>query len=106
MQFKVDDETVFELTASDMALLKSHIHEDMLNNDLKRRARYIIEHLCEQVWKEFYNHWGQKLMSEGISIPASKADFIALVQARPDYESAKVRIEKAQAANQAKLEAQ
>jgi transcription initiation factor IIF auxiliary subunit len=103
MKFYVEQEQVFELSEVDMTLLKSHINEDMLADDLKRRAKYIIEHLRDQVWKEFFQKWSAQMMQEGTAIPPTREAFITAVVSRPDYETSKVRQEKASAARAAAL---
>ena len=105
MKFQVDGQDVFELSELDMTLLKSQVHEDFLEDELKARYRFIIEHLRDEVWKDFFAHWGEKMMNTGAPIPANKDQFISTVVARPDYESSKVKQQRARVAHEASVSA-
>ena len=95
MKFQVDGEQVFELTESQMTLLRSRIDEDLLDADLKRRAKFIIESFREEIWKQFFQYWSQIMMNDGSQIPSNREQFITTVVSRPDYETCKQRMEKA-----------
>lgn len=92
MKVKINEELLFELTEIQKSVLKDNISADILEEDLKRRIFYIINHKYEQCFKNLKLEWEPKLAAKGIStIPTDKDAFTQLVLAQPEYKDKKKR---------------
>lgn len=90
MKIQVNFEDVLELNETKKKVLKNDINEDVFDNDMKRRARYIIEHKYEQCFKRLKSEWEPKLIESGITmIPTDPDAFAELVFQQPGYKSRK-----------------
>lgn len=89
MKVKVDDEIILEIKEWHLKLLKNDIYEEILEDDIKRRIKWIIEHKLERCFGRFQEEWLEKLRNDSSinSIPTSKEDFVNLVTARKDYKN-------------------
>lgn len=101
MKIKVDDVEVFELNETKKNVLKNDIHEDVFDEDMKRRVKYIVEHKYEQCFKRLKNEWEPKLRDLGVeSVPLDDDAFAEVVFAQPTYKNRKVRDIEAEALNE------
>jgi len=92
MKIKVDNEEVFELSETKKKVIKNDINDDIFEADMKRRARYIIEHKYEQCFKRLKQDWEPKLASKGVQmLPTDPDQFAELVFSQPEYKSRKQR---------------
>jgi len=99
MKIKVDNEDVFELTATQKKVIKNDIDEDIFDADMKRRVRYIIEHKYERCFERLKREWEPKLAAKGIeSLPTNRDAFAELVFTQPEYKSRKQKKLEAEAA--------
>lgn len=92
MKIKVNDEHVFELSDIQKKVIQNEIMFSMFEEDMKRRARYIIEHKYERCMKRLREEWIPKLQANGVkSIPLNDDDFAELVFSQPNYLDAQAK---------------
>lgn len=89
MQFKVDDEVVYELTEDQIKILYSNISEDVFVADMKRRVRWVIENKLKNVTKELNAKWREKLATDNQMLPSSEEELAKMIIAHPEYEDIK-----------------
>lgn len=88
MKIQVDNETVFELNETQKKVIKNDILESEFNDDMKRRARYIIEHKYQRCFDRLKKEWEPKLVQRGLrSLPTSADEFALLVFSQQDYKN-------------------
>lgn len=96
MKFKIDNEEVFELNDVKKKVLCNDLMKDDLEEDMKRRVRYIIEHKYEQCMKRLKEEWMPNLKNAGLKqMPLNDDEFANLVFQQPNYKDRKAREEKA-----------
>lgn len=92
MKFAVDGEDILDLNQTKMKVIGNDIHEDELNQDLKRRVNHIITHKYEQCFKRLKEEWMPKLKAKGLqNVPLDDDQFAELVFQQPEYKSRKQR---------------
>jgi len=92
MKFVVDGEQILELNETKKKVIGNDIHEDQLNQDLKRRVGYIVTHKYEQCLKRLKSEWMPKLKAKGVqNVPLDDDQFAELVFQQPEYKSRKQR---------------
>lgn len=92
MKFSVDDVELFTLSDTQKNVLKNEIMADTLDDDLKRRAQYIITHKYDQCFKRLKAEWDVKLAALGVqTIPTDPDEYAELVFARPEYKDRTAR---------------
>jgi hypothetical protein len=99
MKIKCNDEVVFELNDTMKKVICNDLIEDEFEQDMKRRARYIIEHKFQQCYKRLIEEWcidhdgsGSKLAKNGIkSIPTHSQELAELILSQPNYKCRKTR---------------
>lgn len=93
MKIKVDNEEVLNLSETQKKVIQNDIHEDIFNDDMKRRVRYILMHKYEECLKRLKKEWEPKLKERVPSFPSNDEEFAELIFAQPDYKSKKHRHE-------------
>ena len=94
MKISVDGQDLFELSDIQKQVIMNDIHEDIFDQDMKRRLQYILTHKYEQCYKRLKEEWEPKLAASGAdSIPTNADKFAAMVFAHPNYKSRKQREE-------------
>lgn len=92
MKVSVNDEELFSLTETQKQVIKNDIHEDVFDEEMKRRLQYIIMHKYEECYKRLKTEWEPKLQLLGVeSIPLDDQQFARMVFARPEYKDRKSR---------------
>lgn len=92
MKISVDDKEVFQLSETQKKVIMNDINEDIFEEDMKRRLKYIIMHKYEECFKRLKSEWEPKLKSAGVSsIPLDDLAFAELVFSRPEYADRKSR---------------
>lgn len=92
MKIQVNNETVFELNETQKKVIKNEILESEFDEDMKRRARYIIEHKYQRCLERLKREWEPKLVERGVrSLPTSSDEFALLVFSQPDYKDRTAR---------------
>lgn len=87
MEIQVDGDPVFSMAQWELDVIANDIPLSALDADLKRRLEWVLKHKVEQCYIRFEKEWMEKLRAdpEVRSIPIDKAEFVAMVKARPDY---------------------
>lgn len=92
MKIAVNGQDLFELSEIQKKVIKNDIHEDIFDQDMKRRLQYILEHKYERCFARLKEEWDKKLEANGVkSIPLDKDEYAALVFAQPNYMCRKKR---------------
>lgn len=92
MKISVDNVDLFELSETQKSVIKDYVHEDIFEEDMKRRVQWVITHLYEQSFKKLKNEWDSKLASNGVSmIPTDPDAYATLVFSQNNYKSRKQR---------------
>ena len=94
MKFEVDGDLVFDLNDTRKKVICNDIDIDGIDNDLKRRAKYIIEHKYQQCFRRLKDEWDPKLKDLGVeSIPLDEDQYAELVFSQQSYKDRKDREE-------------
>jgi hypothetical protein len=92
MKISVDDQELFTLSETQKQVIKNDIHEDIFEDDMKRRLQYILNHKYERCMIRLKNEWVPKLKESGEkSIPLDDDAFASLVFSHPEYKDRKSR---------------
>lgn len=88
MKISVNDIELFTLSEVQKKVIKNDIHEDVFDDDMKRRLKYILTHKYERCFDRLKGEWDGKLASNGLKmIPTDKDEYALLVFSQPDYKS-------------------
>ena len=88
MKIYVDDQHLFTLSEIQKKVIKNDIHEEIFDEDMKRRLQYILMHKYEQSFASMKAEWEPKLAASGAkSIPTNPDEFAQMVFAHPDYKN-------------------
>ena len=97
MKVSVDNVDFFTLTDIQKKVIENDIPSEILDDDLKRRLKYIIMHKYEECFKRLKQEWDSKLAANGIaSIPTNPDAYAQLVFAQPNYKNRSQRDANAQ----------
>lgn len=92
MKISVDDKELFSLSETQKKVIKNDIHEDVFDEDMKRRLHYILDHKYQQCFERLKREWEPKLAQAGVPvIPTDKDAFAELVFSRAEYRDRKSR---------------
>lgn len=92
MRFLVEEEEVYVLNEVQKKVICNDISMDVIDADLKRRVKYIIEHKYEQCLKRLKDEWMPNLKASGVtSIPLDDDEFAQLVFSQTEYKDRKDR---------------
>ena len=91
MKISVDDKELFRLSETQKKVIMNDIHEDIFDEDMKRRLQYILIHKYEQCFERLKKEWEPKLASRMQTIPTNKDAFAELVFSQTEYKSRKLR---------------
>ena len=102
MQIKVNDKIVYELTDTQKLVIQNDIPSEIFDEDMERRAGYIIKHKYERCFERLKKEWEPKLKLERSSLPTDDDAFSQIVFAHPDYKSRSIRDEEARLLEEAR----
>lgn len=99
MKIKVDEVEIHDFPQWKKNVIAHDISSDILDEDLKRRLVWSLEHKFERSYERFEKEWLAKLREDNSigAIPKSQEDFVNLVLSLPTYKSRKQRDEEANA---------
>ena len=85
-----------EITLTDLEqkILSNDLYNDTDNAGLDDWIQKAVDGKINNCWKRMQSEWTTKLMNDDSftdPIPSNRADFVALVTARPDYQNRKTR---------------
>ncbi len=88
MKISVDDKELFKLSEIQKKVIKNDIHENIFEDDMKRRLQYILTHKYERCFERLKKEWEPKLKSNGVKmIPTDEDEFAKLVFSQSDYKN-------------------
>lgn len=98
MKISVNDKELFTLSEIQKKVICNDIHEDVFDEDMQRRIKYIIYDKYKQCFKRLKQEWDSKLIENKIEMVPTDADAYAeLVFSQPNYKCRKQRdMEKSQ----------
>ncbi len=92
MKISVDDQELYTLTETQKKVICNDIHEDVFDEDMKRRLQYILMHKYQRCFERLKNEWEPKLKSAGYkTIPTSEDELAQMIFEHPDYKCRKLR---------------
>lgn len=101
MKVSVDcacSDKLFELNDVQKKVIANDIPSEILDEDMKRRLHYILNHKYNRCFKRLKDEWEPKLAAAGVaSIPTNPDAFAELVFSQPEYRDRSQREEEAKA---------
>lgn len=92
MKISVNDKELFSLSEVQKQVIKNDIHDDIFDEDMKRRICYSLMHKYEQCFKRLKEEWDSKLAANGVKmIPTDPESYAQLVFSQPNYKDKKSR---------------
>lgn len=87
MKISVDDQELFTLSETQKKVIRNDIHEDIFEEDMKRRLQYILTHKYDQCFRRLKNEWMPKMKGRVESIPVDEDAFAEMIFSQPDYKN-------------------
>lgn len=92
MKISVNDQELFTLSETQKQVIMNDIHEDIFEEDMKRRLRWVLIHKYEECFKRLKAEWDLKLIAAGVKmIPTDFEEYARLVFSQPSYKSKAAR---------------
>jgi hypothetical protein len=92
MKISVDNVELFTLSETQKQVIKNDIHDDIFDEDMKRRLHYILNHKYERCFARLKAEWDKKLAENKVkSVPTDPDEYAQLVFAQLNYKSRKAR---------------
>lgn len=92
MKVSVNDQELFTLSDTQKRVICNEIHEDVLDEDMKRRLQWVLMHKYDNCFEALKREWDPKLKGEGIdSVPTDPDSYAELIFSLPSYRSRKQR---------------
>ncbi len=92
MKISVDGQDLFELSEIQKKVICNDIHEEIFDEDMKRRLLYILMDKYENCFKRLKAEWDVKLAEAGLkSLPIDKDEYASLVFEQKSYQCRKTR---------------
>jgi hypothetical protein len=92
MKVSVNGQDLFELSDIQKKVICNDIHEDIFDEDMKRRLEWIIMDKYENCFRRLKAEWDVKLAENGIkALPVDKDEYCRLVFEQPNYKCRKTR---------------
>lgn len=88
MKISIDNQELFTLSEIQKKVIKNDILDDIFDEDMKRRLKYVLEHKYEQCFKRLKDEWEPKLRQNGVAMIPTDPDALAeLIFSQPDYKN-------------------
>ena len=92
MKISINDKVLFELSETQMKVIKNDICANIFDADMERRLKYILTHKYERCFGRLKAEWDKKLLENGVDmIPTDPEEYAKLVFAQPNYLDRKAR---------------
>ncbi len=91
MKIQVDGQDLYELSEVQKQVIKNDIHDDIFDEDMKRRLQWVLMHKYEQCFKKLKDEWDVKLQKRVASVPTDPDAYAKLVFSQPDYKDRSAR---------------
>jgi len=87
MKVFCDEEEILNLQDWQRKVLEYMLPSKTLDEDIKRRLKYVINHKIDQCFDRLEKEWTPKLRDDPqvTSVPADKKEFVKFVTSRTDY---------------------
>jgi len=87
MKISVNDQHLFTLSETQKKVIKNDIHEEIFEDDMKRRLQWVLSHKYENCFKRLKEAWEPILAQRYQSVPTNPDAFAELVFSQPDYKN-------------------
>lgn len=91
MKISVNDKELFTLSETQKKVIKNDIHDEIFDEDMKRRLQWVLTHKYENCFKRLKEAWEPVLATRYQSVPTNADAFAELVFSQPDYENRSLR---------------
>ncbi len=92
MKISIDDQEIFTLTETQKKVIKHDIHEEIFDEEMKRRIQYVIMHKYERCFQRLKTEWEPKLKANGVQMMPTDPDKLAeLIFRQPNYKNRSAR---------------
>ncbi|OGT44271.1 MAG: hypothetical protein A3F13_02575 [Gammaproteobacteria bacterium RIFCSPHIGHO2_12_FULL_40_19] len=92
MKVSVDNKDLFTLSETQKKVIKNDIHEEIFDDDMKRRLQWVLMHKYERCFMRLKQEWEPKLRQAGVAmIPTDPDAFAEMVFTHPSYKSRSTR---------------
>ena len=91
MKISVDDKELFSLSETQKKVIMNDIHEDIFQEDMKRRLYYTAIHKYERCFDRLKSEWMPILQSRVSAMPTDPEELCKLIFSQSDYKSRKLR---------------
>lgn len=86
MKVSVNDKELFTISETQKQVLKHFIPSEILEEDLKRRLFWVIDHKYQNAFNQMKQEWDSKLVANGVqSVPTDKDAYAQLVFSQENY---------------------
>jgi len=95
MKIQVDGADLMDVKPWEMKVLQYQLPTEGVEDDLKRRLKYIISHKIERCIDQMINDWMPKIRKDKsiTSVPTDKKSLVEMIMNRPDYKDRSTREE-------------
>ena len=97
MKIQVDGKEVYSLNETKKKVIQNDILSEIFQEDMERRAKYIIEHKYERCLERLKLEWEPKLRERVSSLPTDQDALAELIFSQPDYKNRSKREQEAKA---------
>lgn len=92
MKISVDNIEILTLSETQKKVIKDYVHEDIFDEDMKRRLKWTLTHLYDESFKILKEQWDKKLIDNGVkSVPTDPDEYAQLVFSQSNYKTRKQR---------------
>jgi len=92
MKISVNDKELYTLSETQKKVICNDIPMEILDEDMKRRLKWVLMHKYERCFARLKAEWEPKLVANGVaSIPTDKDAFAQLVFEQPEYKDRSIR---------------
>lgn len=87
MKISIDDQELFTLSETQKKVIKNDIHEEIFDEDMKRRIKWVLlDQKYQRCFERLKNEWEPKLKAAGIKmIPTDPDELAELIFSQPEY---------------------
>lgn len=85
MKIQVDGKTVYELSETQKKVIKNDIPDEIFQEDIERRVRYIVEHKYERCMERLKAEWTPRLAQVHQSLPTNNDQLAEVIFAQREY---------------------
>lgn len=89
MKISVNDQELFSLTETQKKVIKNDILEEIFEEDMKRRLKWVLfDEKYQKCFERLKKEWEPKLKERGIEMfPSNDEAFAELIFSQPDYKN-------------------